>query len=71
MDYEPERWREERCPLVDHECADVDELTLDRAIQDLGVLLAEVRHELGAVVTAVALCGQNEPRRTSSGRNGS
>ena len=61
MDYEPERWREERCALVDHERADVDELTLDSAILDLGVLLVEVRHELGAVVTAVALSGEDEP----------
>ena len=50
----------ERSALVDHEGADVDELARERAVLDLCVLFIKVRHELGAVVPAVALCGEDE-----------
>ena len=49
--------------LVDHQRADVNQLALDRPILDQGVLLVEERHELRAVVAAIALGGEDELAR--------
>ena len=51
--------------LVDHECADIDQLSLERAIFDLRVLLVEECHEFGPVMAAIALRRKNEPGSTS------
>ena len=54
----------ERSALVDHERADVDELARERAVLDLCVLFIKVRHELGAVVAAIAFGSKDEPEYT-------